>query len=225
MSDGEGGTIAPMAFIPAAERYNLMPTLDRWVVRTTFEKLRELQGEAPRPPVTCAVNLSGQSLCDDHILDFVFEQFEASGIPYAAVCFEVTETAAITNLTRAMQFIGHLKAKGCTFALDDFGSGLSSFAYLKNLPVDFLKIDGSFVKDMVEDPIDRAMVSAINQVGQLMGIRTIAEFVENDAIVRELRQVGVNYAQGYGVGRPVPVETLFEAHGGAASGERAGLGA
>jgi EAL domain-containing protein (putative c-di-GMP-specific phosphodiesterase class I) len=164
--------------------------------------MREAQGTLAFPPVNCAINLSGQSLNDDHFLEFVVELFDETGIPPESICFEITETAAIANLARATRFINVFRDMGCSFALDDFGSGLSSFAYLKNLPVDYLKIDGSFVKDMVDDQVDRAMVSSINDIGHVLGLKTIAEFVENDDIITKLEEIGVDYAQGHGVGVP-----------------------
>jgi len=207
----QGETIPPMAFLPAAERYNLMPTIDRWVVRTTLGMLREAQGPAAIPPAHCTINLSGQSLCDDHFLEFVLGQFAEYGIPEHHICFEITETAAIANLTRAMDFITRLKARGCRFALDDFGSGLSSYGYLKNLHVDYLKIDGSFVRHMDEETLDYAIVASINEIGHVMGLQTVAEFVESDATLQILRGLGVDYAQGYAVGRPRPfAEVLAE---------------
>jgi len=213
MLDDDGKPISPMAFIPAAERYNLMPTIDRWVVRTTLGKLREAQGPEMSPPFRCTINLSGQSLTDDHFLDFVLSQFHESDISGENVCFEITETAAITNLSRAKQFISTLKKQGCYFALDDFGSGLSSFGYLKGLQVDYIKIDGSFVKDMVEDRLDRAMVESINQVGHVMGLETIAEFVESDDIIEALREIGVDYGQGYGIASPEPLDNVVQRYG------------
>lgn len=210
MRDDAGNAISPMAFIPAAERYNLMPTIDRWVVRTTLGKMREAQGPADAPPFRCTVNLSGQSLTDEHFLDFVLNQFHDCDIHGEYVCFEITETAAITNLSRARHFIATLKQLGCYFALDDFGSGLSSFGYLKGLQVDYIKIDGSFVKDMVEDNLDRAMVESINQIGHVMGMETIAEFVENDNIIEALRLIGVDYGQGYGIAKPESLDGLVE---------------
>ncbi len=208
MLDAQDRAISPMSFIPAAERYNLMPTIDRWVVRTTLGKLREAQGPAEEPPFRCTINLSGQSLTDEHFLDFVLGQFHECDIAGESVCFEITETAAITNLSRARSFIATLKLMGCNFALDDFGSGLSSFGYLKGLQVDYLKIDGSFVKDMVSDKLDCAMVDSINQIGHVMGLKTIAEFVENEAIADELRRLGVDYAQGYAIARPEPLDDV-----------------
>lgn len=210
MISAEGDLIPPMAFIPAAERYNLMPTIDRWVVRTTLGQLRQAQGPYERPPINCTINLSGQSLGDDHFLEFVIEQFHEADVLPECVCFEITETAAISNLTRAMHFIDMLHGMGCRFALDDFGSGVSSFGYLKNLRVDYLKIDGSFVRDMVRDTVDFAMVDSINQIGHVMGLKTIAEFAESDAILDALRELQVDYAQGNAIGAPIPLHDVLE---------------
>ena len=151
---------------------------------------------------TCSINLSGQSLGDDKFLPFVIEQFHRSGIDATKVCFEITETAAIANFSQASRFIQALKELGCRFALDDFGTGLSSFGYLKHFPVDFLKIDGSFVKGLLHDPIDREMVRSINEIGHLTGKQTIAEWAENEEIITVLRGLGVDFAQGYGVSQP-----------------------
>ncbi len=205
MKDENGTLIPPMAFIPAAERYGLMPTLDRWVVRTTFAYCAKHHAHADSEDII-AINLSGLSLCDEKFLDFVLEQFAEFNLPYARICFEITETAAITNLANATAFIGELKSKGCWFSLDDFGSGMSSFAYLKHLQVDYLKIDGAFVKDMLHDPIDCAMVEAINHIGHLMGKKTIAEFVENAQIQQKLSEIGVDFVQGYGIEKPRPLQ-------------------
>jgi diguanylate cyclase (GGDEF)-like protein/PAS domain S-box-containing protein len=206
MRDEDGVLIPPGAFIPAAERYNLMLHIDRWVVRKAFKTLVDdaclLDNLA-----LCTINLSGQTLSDDNFINFIVDMFDTYAVPPSKICFEVTETAAISNLKNAMHLLNQLKAKGCVFALDDFGSGLSSFAYLKNLPVDYLKIDGAFVKDMVTDPIDCAMVKSINDVGHVMGKLIIAEFVENDEILDMLRVMGVDYAQGFGISRPQPFGT------------------
>ena len=201
--DSNGETVMPGNFIPAAERYGFMTSIDRWVIRTVFEQYYDLF--ALHPEVIVAINLSGNSLSDETLLDFVREEFYNSGAPPERICFEITETAAINNLAQATQFIAAMKEKGCRFALDDFGSGLSSFNYLKHLPVDYLKIDGGFIQNLVEDPIDLAMVETINQVGHILGIYTIAEFANSPAIVERLREIGVDYAQGYALGMPRPL--------------------
>lgn len=208
MQDEFGNMVAPGAFLPAAELYSLSTRLDRWVLTTAFEWLDNHPRHVEELSL-CAINLSGHSLGDEQFLDFVIDLFVTSKVPASKICFEITETAAIANLEHASRFIATLKALGSRFALDDFGSGLSSFAYLKTLPVDFLKIDGMFIRDINEDPIHLAMVQSINEVGHLMGMETVAEFVENDAIVRVLQEVGVDYAQGYGICPPRPLE-IFE---------------
>ena len=205
--DQQGNIIPPGAFLPAAERYNIAPALDRWVISSLFEYLSTTPGFIERLEL-CSVNLSGLSLSDESMLDFIGEQFRKWQIPTYKICFEITETAAISNLSYAKHFIDTLRKRGCLFSLDDFGSGLSSFAYLKNLPVDFLKIDGLFVKDILEDKIDWTMVKAINEVGHVMNKKTIAEFVENQNIFELLKTLGVNYAQGYGIAKPVPLREL-----------------
>ncbi len=157
----------------------------------------------------CSINLSGLSLSEENFLDFIIEEFSRWSVPAGNICFEITETAAISNFTNATNFIHNLKKENCLFSLDDFGSGLSSFGYLKNLPVDFLKIDGLFVKDIATDPVDLAMVRSINEVGHVMGKKTIAEFVENQTILDILKTLKVDYAQGYGIGKPVELEDLL----------------
>ncbi|QSA98168.1 EAL domain-containing protein [Methylococcus sp. EFPC2] len=198
----EGSLAPPSVFIPAAERYNQMQAIDRWVVRNVFAALCD-PGIVPHS-VCLAINLSGQSLGDPQFLQYVSDEVENHAVPLDRICFEITETAAISNLSHARRFFAALKPGGCRFALDDFGSGLSSFRYLKDLPVDFLKIDGCFVKDMVRDPINHAMVEAIHSVGHVMGIKTIAEFVESQSIISMLKEIGVDYAQGYALGEPRP---------------------
>ncbi|MDT8386509.1 MAG: EAL domain-containing protein [Thiogranum sp.] len=208
---GEAGApVLPGAFIPAAERYNLMPRIDRWVVSNTLRQFSAAVGPDFHHSCCICINLSAQSICEDGFLPFVLAELKHSSLPPADVCFEITETAAIANLSKAMKFIGAVTRTGCQFALDDFGSGLSSFAYLKNLPVNFLKMDGCFVRDMMVNPIDQAMVESISQIGRLMGMETIAECVEDPAVIDLLRQVGVDYAQGYAVGHPVPIAGLLQ---------------
>ncbi len=206
LTDPQGDLIMPASFIPAAERYGLMTSLDRWMISTAFNSYNDTFGK--ESGVQIAINLSGNSLNDDSLLDFIKGEITETAIEPSNVCFEITETAAISNLDQVSQLIVELKRIGCRFALDDFGSGLSSFTYLKNLPVDYLKIDGSFVHDMIDDSIDHAMVEAINQVGHIMGIGTIAECAESEEVVEMLRELGVDYAQGYAMGAPVPIEGL-----------------
>ena len=203
MRDERGELLPPMAFIPAAERYSLMPSIDRWVIRSLFAKLRG----SPRLAEglhTYAVNLSGTSLNDEMFLEFVLDQFRDGKVAPEWICFEITETSAIANLSKAIHFMGTLKKLGCRFSLDDFGSGLSSFVYLKTLPVDYLKIDGSFIKDIVTDPVSKAMVKAINEVGHIMGIQTIAEYVESPDILQQVMEIGMDFAQGVGISKPKP---------------------
>ncbi len=201
MRDENGGIISPGLFIEAAERYGITPSIDRWVIRSAFRWLVSEADERERLAL-CSINLSGQSLGDDKFLPFVVDQFQMSGIDATKICFEITETAAIASYSQANRFINALKELGCKFALDDFGTGLSSFGYLKHFPVDFLKIDGSFVKEILHDPIDREMVRSINEIGHLTGKQTIAEFAENEEIITMLRGMGIDYAQGYGVSEP-----------------------
>jgi EAL domain-containing protein (putative c-di-GMP-specific phosphodiesterase class I) len=203
LRDDDDGLIPPGLFLPAAERYNLIGRIDRWVMRHAFDAFVE------NPALldalhTCSINISGHSVSDESFHQFIVGEFKRSGVPPAKIVFEVTETAAITHLTRATEFMTALRKIGCRFSLDDFGSGLSSFGYLKTLPVDYLKIDGMFVKDILDDPIDHSMVKCINEIGHVMGKRTVAEFVENDEIRAAVRELVVDYAQGYGIGRPRP---------------------
>jgi len=204
--DADGKIELPVSFIPAAERYGMMAAIDRWVINSAFYRYMELFD--PADNIKIAINLSGNSLADASLLQYVRYNIIDSGIPAQNVCFEITETAAISNLEQARTFITEMKELGCQFALDDFGSGLSSFTYLKNLPVDYLKIDGSFVQDMINDPINQAMVAAINEVGHVIGIRTIAECAENPAIIHQLTKLGVDYAQGYAISTPMPIEVI-----------------
>ena len=202
--DEEGNLVLPGSFLPAAERYNVMPAIDRWVIKTAFGRYHDLEAQLGKP-LTCAINLSGTSLNSEGLLTFIRGQSELHKLPRGAICFEITETAAINNLQRAAQFMKEVKELGFRFALDDFGTGASSFGYLKNLPVDYLKIDGSFVRDIASDPLDRAMAETINRVGHIMNLRTVGEFAESEAVVGELRAMGVDFAQGYGVHKPQPL--------------------
>ncbi len=205
LREEEDSLVPPGAFLPAAERYGLMPEIDRWVVRTTLQWLAAHRAD-PHLAQSYSINLSGQSLSDAQFLGFVLQEIERSGVEAGRLAFEVTESAAVAALDSAVQLIQTLKNKGCRFLLDDFGSGWSSFAYLKNLPVDFLKIDGSLVRDMAHDALDEAMVRAINEVGHVLGIATVAEFVENEAVLERVTALGIDYAQGYALGRPAPID-------------------
>jgi diguanylate cyclase (GGDEF)-like protein len=200
-----GALVLPGAFLPAAERYNLAPAIDRWVVGHLLEHLGSLYRSGDPGKRMFFVNLSGATLNDGDFFAFVRERLRDSGIPPGCLCFEITETAAIANLDRAVHFIREVRAQGCRFALDDFGSGLSSFTYLKSLPVDYLKIDGGFVRGLCQDPMNRAIVEAINRVGHAVGLKTIAEFVEDEASRAALMEIGIDYAQGYALHRPEPM--------------------
>lgn len=204
MIDENGKLVLPRSFLPAAERYNLAAKIDRWVIRTAFEWVGQNPEFLDRICL-CSINLSGQTLADDEFPAYVTRLFDETDVPPSKFCFEITETAAIANLGGASRAIKVLKEWGCRFALDDFGSGLSSFAYLKNLDVDYLKIDGMFVRDVADDPIDLAMVRSINDIGHVMGKHTIAECVESEAIFDMLAQIGVDFAQGYCIDRPCPI--------------------
>lgn len=204
MLGDDGAIIAPGSFLQAAEQYHLMPNLDRWVIRSTLERLASDYAHLGEGDILCNINLSGQSFSDEHFLNDVIDLFDQTRVTPGKICFEITETAAIGNLREAMNFIGQLRAMGCKFALDDFGSGLSSFSYLKNLPVDYLKIDGSFVRTLLDDPLDAALVEAMHNVGRLMGIKTVAEFVETPEILEKVRAIGIDYAQGYAISQGEP---------------------
>lgn len=202
MVDQAGRLVSPGLFIPAAERFHLIASLDRWVMRSVFARLAEEHSAT----FAVTVNVSGASLSESRFLDDVLEALETTGAPGHRVCFEITETAVVGHLPRARRFLGELRGRGCRFVLDDFGSGLSSFAYLEELSVDFIKIDGRFVTGVADDPVRRAIVSAIRQVAQAVGVRTIGEFVEDAHTRTVLAELGVDYVQGYHVGRPAPWE-------------------
>jgi diguanylate cyclase (GGDEF)-like protein/PAS domain S-box-containing protein len=210
MVDEEGNIVPPADFIPAAERYNLMPTIDQWVIRTAFKTYRDLldRNESENLRRMFTINLSAESIADESFLGFIHHNLKEYQVPPEGFCFEITETVTISNMATASMFISELKKLGCTFALDDFGSGFSSFGYLKTMPVDYLKIDGSFVRDMDENPVNAAMVEAINNMGHIMQIKTIAEFVKNGTIMENLQKLGVNYAQGYHIAKPAPLTDL-----------------
>ena len=207
LEEKNGDLVPPGAFLPAAEKYGLSIRLDKWVISHTLEWLHNNPAHVENLEL-CCINLSGLSIGDKELLEFIEQELLKYQLPASKICFEITETAAVANLSDATGFIRTLKKLGCLFALDDFGSGLSSFAYLKSLQVDILKIDGTFVREIVSDPVDKAMVRSINEIGKVLGKRTTAEFVENDAILDLLREIGVDRAQGYGISRPVPLQSL-----------------
>ncbi|HJX29231.1 MAG TPA: EAL domain-containing protein, partial [Thermoanaerobaculia bacterium] len=210
----EDGVIhLPNDFLRAAERYGLMRSIDRWVIR---ECIRTLAAQ-PHPFLdllsTCSINLSPVSLGDESFLEFLEEEIASSGVPPAKLCFEITETAAIENFSQAEKLLRQLAGQGVRFALDDFGTGMASYGYLRDLPVNYLKIDARFVKDIVTDPLDRAMVESINQVGQVMGIQTVAEGVPSNAVIQRLRALGVDYAQGNWISPPRPLTDVCSVAG------------
>lgn len=207
MIDEEGRVVPPGAFLPAAENYNLADQIDRVVIQKTLQWLSENPGHLTRLNM-CSMNLSGQSLGSAEFVAWLLQTLEDSALPMNKLCFETTETVAIANLDVATEFFNKVRKLGCKIALDDFGSGLSSFGYLKNLPIDYLKIDGIFIRDLENDHMDAAIVKSINQMSHVMGKKTIAEFVENEAINKVLADIGVDFAQGYHFGKPVPIEML-----------------
>ncbi|MBT8143479.1 MAG: EAL domain-containing protein [Gammaproteobacteria bacterium] len=204
MEDEDGSLISPEHFLPAAENYHLSTRIDNWVVGRAFDHLTETEVHRDDGQL-CCINLSGHTMTDAGFLQSVVTRLRTAPHAASSICFEITETAVIANLGLATHFITSLKKLGCRFALDDFGSGLSSFAYLKNLPVDLLKIDGMFVRNITRDPIDLAFVRSINEIGHVMGKLTVAEFVEDSNTLQILRQLGVDYAQGFHISRPAPL--------------------
>jgi EAL domain-containing protein (putative c-di-GMP-specific phosphodiesterase class I) len=217
LQDDDGSIILPGKFLPAAENFYLMSSIDYWVIDRTFSELAQFrQGSEKLSGVS--INLSGQSLGDPTgLAAYIENKLEHYQLDAQDICFEITESTAIANIDDARVFIDQLSARGFEFSLDDFGTGLSSFAYLKNLQVNYLKIDGSFVSDIVQDPVCASMVGAINQVGHAMQLKTVAEFVENDAIKRKLIEIGVDFGQGYGLGMPQPLADIFSDQARAAS--------
>ncbi|MCP3866716.1 MAG: EAL domain-containing protein [Gammaproteobacteria bacterium] len=209
MRGKNGKVIAPGSFLPAAERYGLMQTLDRWVVKNAIEMLAMAWKRKRNIPIsTFGINISGAVLSDNSLLKYVIDVLDTHDLPPSLLCFEITETVAIANFTHANRFVNELRDIGCRFALDDFGSGFASFSYLKTLPVDYLKIDGSFVRHLTQNEIDHTMVKAINQLGHVMGLKTIAEFVETEEVMDALQAMGVDYAQGYYIGKPIPLHDV-----------------
>ncbi len=208
MRDELGNVVMPSQFLPAAERYNLSDKIDRWVVGNALAWLRNHPDLVDQLHL-CGINLSAQSLGNKAILQFILEQINEGAIPPEKLCFDVTETVALSDLARVTNFITLLKDCGCVFALDDFGSGFSSFSYLKKLPLDFLKIDGSFLRAICTNSIDLAMVRSINDIAHVTGKKTIAEFVEDRGVLEVLRTIGVDYAQGFEIGKPTPLTQFF----------------
>lgn len=207
MRGESGDIIAPSSFLPAAEQYGICPSIDRWVIRNTLRSINQFVQTGHAPHIY-SINLSGQSLGASDFLDFMLEELSRFTPPKNLLCFEITETAAIADMGSALKLMQSLRELGCQFALDDFGSGLSSFSYLKTLPVDYLKIDGQFIRDMLSDPLDLAMVRSINDIGHTMGMKTIAEFVDNPAVRHQLQLLGVDFVQGYLLGKPQPLDQL-----------------
>ena len=205
MLDQDGSLVSPGKFMPAAERFRLMPLIDYWVIDNSFKILTDAEPESNVEDYKWTINLSGQSLNEPSLVLDITKKAKEYEINPNIICFEVTETAAVHNLKNARIIIDDLKELGFSFALDDFGSGLSSFAYLKSLPVDYLKIDGAFIEGIINDPFTEAIVKAINEVSQVRGLKTVAEFVENPEIIRCIKDIGVNYAQGYGISKPIPL--------------------
>ncbi len=210
LSDENGNPIPPDEFISAAEYYSMMPTLDRWVIKKVFKQLSSIPEQKPLP--VFAINLSGQSLNDPQFLDFILKEIKSSGVHPQMLCFEITEQVAVEDITMINALMVSLKALGCKFSLDDFGTGVSSYGYLRSLDVDYLKIDGSFVKNIVNDEVAKTMVQSINQVGHTMNLKVIAEYVENKEIIHLLREMGVDYGQGYEIARPGPLDTVIRNH-------------
>ncbi len=210
MYDDDDNIIPPDEFIPIAENNAMMPELDRWVVKDVMRQLKNIRKQSPIP--VFAVNLSGTSLDDEKFLDFVLKQIDDAQIDPRMLCFEITEQVAVSNLKVAEKFIETLRARGSSFSLDDFGTGVSSYGYLRLLDVDYLKIDGIFIKDILSDNVARAMVQSIVQVGHRMGLKIIAEYVENEEIMEMLRMISIDYGQGYGISRPQPLEEMIQAH-------------
>jgi len=209
MNDGDGGRIETGALVSAAERYRMMPQIDRWVVSTAIAKFAEIKDTISSQEAVFAINLSGQSIGDDDFLEFIEQEIDRSGLPATSLCFEITESAAVSNLKKAQSFIDRLRERGCNISLDDFGAGLSSFAYLKNFNVDTLKIDGGFIRDIIDNRISESMVAAITQVAKVMNLKTVAEYVECEKTRDLIIKLGVDYAQGHLIGKPISLESVL----------------
>jgi diguanylate cyclase (GGDEF)-like protein len=205
--EDDGTVIAPRAFLPAAEKYNLLTSIDRWVIDRSLAWLAA-NTQSGSAGITVSINISGQTIGNPDMLKFIIDRVEETGASPGQVIFEVTESATIANITSATSFMLTLRGCGFRFSLDDFGTGLSSFTYLKKLPVDFLKIDGAYVRDILSDPVDYTMVKSISELGHLLGKETIAEFVETPELADELRKLGINYVQGYAFGKPQPLNNF-----------------
>ncbi len=210
MADADGERVPTRALFSAAERYRMMPQIDRWVISNTIARLGTAREFVEGHGAQLSVNLSGQSLGDDEILEFIEEELEQSAVPPSSLCFEITESAAVSHLDKAQSFIDRLRELGCSISLDDFGAGLSSFAYLKNFNVDMLKIDGSFIRDITDNRISESMVAAITQVAKVMELQTVAEYVEDEETRELISSLGVDYAQGHISGRPVPLDSVLD---------------
>ena len=197
--------VSPDEFMPAAEHYNITGKIDRWVVTHCFQVVDGHPSQLERLHL-CSINLSGNSLEDETFLNVIIRAFDEIPVPPEKICFEITETAAITNFSATMRFIRTLRERGCRFSLDDFGAGLSCFRYLINFPVDYLKIDGSFIRDIVDNPVSRAIVKSITEIGHIMNKKIIAEYVEDETTLEILREMGVDYCQGFMLSQPQPVQ-------------------
>jgi Amt family ammonium transporter len=209
MLDEDGTAAGPDSFMSAAMRYQLMPSIDRWVIETAVQRLESYSASFSGVPLSFAINFSGQSLNDESFGDFLIERIRSSGLPAELFCFELTENATIASVTRASALMERLRMLGCGIALDDFGTGLSSLSYLRQLPVTMLKIDGSFVRDVVRDPRAESMVRAIAQLARTMSLTTVAEYVETEEIRARVATLGVDYGQGFAISRPLPLDELL----------------
>jgi len=208
MIDDDGGLIMPFNFLPAAEHYDVIFDIDCWVINNVFEKVKDL-GDQARTLESVAINLSGNTLSNPKLEGIISDCFKKYNIRPEKICFEITETHMMMNIEPAKKILSKLRKLGCTISLDDFGAGMSSFGYLRDLPVDKIKIDGGFVKNMHESMVDYTFVESITNVARAMRIKTVAEFVENERIVELLNDINVDYLQGYHVGKPKPWNTFF----------------